>query len=514
MESITRRYDGSVALRLGLSSNWIMRFFSEAEMPAFLMHSNRKSLAATMAVVLVFAAVDLVAQSSAPTPSISLPGSQSPFTGSEPEGKATPEVLQIGFQDAIDRGLRNNLGLLLAGDQTIQARGERWKELSNLLPNLQAQLQENVQTTSLTALGFKSNVFPFPVPRVIGPFNYFDARASLSQSVFNFKDFEQERAAAERLKSAQYTYKDARELVVLAVGNAYLQAIATAARIETADAQVRNAQALYNKAADQQKAGLVPAIDALRSQVELQTRQQQLIAARNDFARQKLSLARIIGLPSGQEFALTEKAPYQAMEPLPVEVYLQRAYTTRSDYQAAQAQVRAAELSHRSAAAGRYPTLDINANFGDIGTTPAQSNGTWQVNGGLNIPIFAGGKVHSDVLEADAQLKQARSQLNDVRGRIDYEVRASLLDLSSAAEQVEVARSSVELAEEALTQSRDRFAAGVTDNLEVVQAQEAVAGAHESYIQSLYAHNLAKVELARAIGDAELGVQRYLKGEH
>jgi outer membrane protein TolC len=193
---------------------------------------------------------------------------------------------------------------------------------------------------------------------------------------------------------------------------------------------------------------------------------------------------------------------------------LQRAYTSRSDYQAAQLQVRAAELSHRAAVAGRYPTLGIDANFGDIGVTPGQSNGTWQVNGGLSVPIFTGGKVHSDILEADSQLKQAQAQLGDVRGRIDYEVRSALLDLNSAADQVEVARSSVDLAEQALTQSRDRFTAGVTDNLEVVQAQEAVAAAHESYIQSLYAHNLAKVELAHAIGDAEQGVKRYLKGDH
>ena len=454
-------------------------------------------------------------QTSTPSPSISLPGgSQSPFTGSQPEGTASAEVLQLSFQDAIDRGLRNNLGLLLSGDQTLTARGERWKELSNLLPDLEARLQEDVQTQSLTALGFKGNLFPFPLPRVIGPFNYFDVRATVSQSIFNFRDIEQERAASERLKSAKYSYKDARELVVLAVGNAYLLAIASAARIETADAQVSNAQALYHKAADQQKAGLTPAIDALRSQVELQTRQQQLIAARNDFAKQKLSLARIIGLPSGQEFVLTEKAPYQALTPLPIDVYLQRAYNSRSDYQAAQAQVRAAELAHRAAAAGRYPTVGLDANYGDIGVTPAQSNGTWQVNGGVNIPIFAGGKVHSDLLEADSQLKQARSQLGDLRGRIDYEVRSALLDLNSAADQVEVARSSVDLAEQTLTQSRDRFTAGVTDNLEVVQAQEAVAAAHESYIESLYAHNLAKVELARAIGDAEQGVERYLKGQH
>jgi outer membrane protein TolC len=485
--------------------------FPEPKMPRFLFHPNQF---VAFALMLSWGVTDALAQNSAPVPSISLPGSQSPFTGSEPQGKASPEVLRLSFQEAIDRGLRNNLGLLLSGDQTTFARGERWKELSNLLPNVSARVQEDVQTQSLTALGLKSNVFPFPVPRVIGPFNYFDARASLSQSLFNFHDLEKERAASESLKSTQYSYKDARELVVLAVGNAYLLAIATAARIETTDAQVKNAQALYNKAVDQQRAGLNPAIDTLRSQVELQTRQQQLIAAHNDFDKQKLSLARVIGLPPGQEFVLTEKAPYQALTPLPLEEYLQRAYASRSDYQAAQTQVRAAELSRRAATAGHFPTFDVNANYGDIGVNPARSNGTWQVDGGLNIPIFAGGKVHSDVLEADSQLKTARSQLNDLRGRIDYEVRASLLDLSSAAEQVEVARSSVDLAEQTLTQSEDRFTAGVTDNLEVVQAQESVASAHENYIQSLYAHNLAKIELARAIGDAEQGVKRYLKGEH
>jgi outer membrane protein TolC len=493
----------------------LQRDFSPAKMP----RSSSRLIRCLHTVIMLlccsmFSVTFVVAQNSASTPSITLPGSQSPFTGSEPEGKVTQEVLQIGFQDAIERGLRNNLGLLLSGDQTLTARGERWKELSNLLPNLTARIQENVQTESLTALGLKTNVFPFPIPRVIGPFNYFDARASLTQSIFSFHDLEKERAASASLKSAQYSYKDAREVVVLAVGNAYLVAIATAARIETTTAQVANAQALYNKALDQQNAGLSPAIDTLRSQVELQTRQQQLIVARNDYAKQKLSLSRIIGLPPGQEFQLTEKAPYQALTPLPLESYLQRAYVSRPDYHAAQAQVLSAELTHRAAAAGRYPTADLSANFGDIGVTPAQSNGTWQVNGGISIPIFQGGKVHSDLLEADAQLKQARSQLGDLRGRIDYEVRTALLDLTAAAEQVEVARSSVELAEEAFNQSKDRFAAGVTDNLEVVQAQESVASAHESYIQSLYAHNLAKVELAYAIGDAEQGVKRFLKGEH
>ena len=459
--------------------------------------------------------VPAVAQSTggtSPTPSITLPGSQSPFQGSEPEGTATNEVLQIDFKDAIDRGLRNNLGLLLANDQMEAARGQRWQQLAELLPNISIRGQEAVQTESLAALGFRGKIFPLPLPRLIGPFNYMDLRANYAQNVFNFRDLEKVRAAEANLKAAKLSVKDARELVVLAVGNSYLQAIAAAARVESVEAQVKSAHALYEKASDQQKAGVSPAIDTLRSQVELQTRQQALIVARNDLAKSTLSVARIIGLPPGQKFVLTEKAPFQALTPLPIETYLQRAYDGRADYQAAVRQVEGAELSRKAASAGRYPSLDVDANFGDIGVNPANSNGTWQVIGGINIPVFAGNRVHADVIQADAQLRQARSQLGDLRGRIDYEVRAALLDLNAAAEQVEVARSSVDLAEQTLAQSQDRFSAGVTDNLEVVQAQQSVADAHESYIQSLYAHNLAKVELAYVIGDAEQGVKRYLKG--
>lgn len=468
-------------------------------------------------ILLSSAVPTLLSQSTGSSPNASVPG---PFLGSEPEGKATSETLQIDFKDAIDRGLRTNLGLLLADDQQETARGQRWRELAELLPNLNARVMEDAQTQSLAALGFNkllpllsppgTNLSAFP--RITPAFNFFDARASLSQPLFNYRNLERERASSESLKAAQFNYKDARELVVLAVGNSYLQAIAAAARVETAEAQVKSAQALYDKASDQQKAGLAPAIDTLRSKVELQSRQQQLIVAHNDLAKSNLSVARIIGLPLGQLFVLTEKAPYQALTPQPLETYLQRAYSGRFDYQAAVAQVRSAELMRRAAAAGRYPSVEVDANLGDIGVTPSQSNGTWQVNGGINIPIFAGNRVHADVLAADAQLRQVRSQLGDLRGKIDYEVRTALLDLDAASQQVEVARSSVDLAEQALTQSQDRFTAGVADNLEVVQAQEAVAGAHESYIQSLYAHNLAKVELAYAIGDAEQGVKRYLKG--
>jgi len=433
----------------------------------------------------------------------------STFSGSVPSGKATSDVIPLTFADAIDRGLRQNLGVLLASENTLAARGQKWKELSNLLPNVSAGANETAMQESLAALGF---TLP-GLPRVIGPFHYLDLRASLTQSLFNYSDIERERAAKQNEQAAQHSFKDARELVVLAVGNAYLQAIAGAARVDTAEAQVTTAQALFTKAQDQLKAGVTPAIDALRAQVEFQARQQQLIAARNDFAKQELTLGRVIGLPLGQRFTLADKVPYAPLTVPPLEESLRRAFASREDYQAALAQVRAARLSRKAATAEHYPTLDFEGDYGDIGTTPWTSNGTFHVAGTLNIPIFAGGRTHGEVLQAEATLRQAESQLENLQGQIDSDVRTALLDLQSAADQVEVARSTVQLAQQTLVQAQDRFAAGVTDNLEVVQAQESVASANENYISSLYAHNIAKVEYARAIGYAEQGVKQYLKGK-
>jgi outer membrane protein TolC len=439
---------------------------------------------------------------------------QNPVFGSVPESKATPGVLPLTFSEAIERALRNNLAGLLSEYNTIEARGEKWKQLSDLLPNVNADVQEVRQKVSLQALGFSGSLFPgATLPHVIGPFSYFDVRASATQRVFDWKSIQKYRASVIGENVAKFNLKDARDLVVLATGNAYLQAIAEAARVETAQAQVGSAKALYEKAEAQQQAGVAPAIDTLRAQVEYQTRQQQLIAATNDFAKQKISLARVVGLATGQEFELADKAPYQAF-PIPdVETSLQRAYSLRSDYKAAKDRLTAAQLERSAATAGYFPTIDLAANYGEIGAAPGDVLPTYLISGTVNIPIFQGGKVHSDVLKAEASLRQAQAQMADVRALIDQDIRNALLDLKSSSDQVEVAQSSVNLADQALMQSRDRFAAGVTDNLEVVQAQEAVAAAHESLISSLYMHNLAKVSFARALGRAEDGVREYLKGK-
>ncbi|HEV2495961.1 MAG TPA: TolC family protein [Terriglobia bacterium] len=437
---------------------------------------------------------------------------QSPFFGSVSSGKATGEVLQLSIEDAFRRGLRYNLALLLDEQTTRGARGQRWKALSDLLPNVTTRTSETAEQLNLEVFGFSpAALAAFHAPAIVGPFSYFDTRAFLSQPVFNLKALENARASEENIRAAEYSYKDARDLVLLVVGNAYLLVNAAEARVETAQAQVKTSQSLYQKAADMRQAGLTPAIDELRAKVELQARQQQLIAAQNQFAKRKLDLARAIGLAEGQQFVATDRIPFRPLAPSTLERALERAFASRSDYQAALARVRAAQRARKAAAAERLPTLAFNGDYGDIGLSPGASHGTFTAVGTLTIPVFQGGKVRGDILLADAALRQRESELADLRGRIDYQVRSALLDLDSAADQVAVAKSSVELANQTLEQAQDRFAAGVTDNIEVVQAQEAVAGANEAYISSVYAHNVAKANLARAEGIAEQAVIQYLK---
>ena len=438
---------------------------------------------------------------------------QSSFTGSVPS-QLVPGVLPISLEDAINRGLKQNLGLLLSSQDVGSARGQRWQQLSSLLPNLTTTSYVNQSQINLAEFGFSFKIPGASIPSIVGPFTYYDSRAYVTQSVFDWKAINNTHSASQNVKAAQYTLKDARDLVVLAVGYNYLQAIADEARIETAEAQVNTGQALYNQASDQLKAGTSPAIDELRAHVELQTRQQQLIQAKNDLAIQKLTVARVIGLAPGQEFDLTDKSPYELLEGITVEDALKRAYATRSDFQAALATVSSQEYSRRAAHAGYYPSLSVTGDYGVAGTySNLFTHGVFDMRATLNIPIFQGGKVHGDVLVADAQLQQSRDRLESLRGQIDADVRTALLNLESSAQQVVVAKSNVGLADESLKQSRDRFAAGVTNTVEVVQAQEAVASAHENYISALYNYNYSKIALARAIGFAEEGVKQYFKGK-
>jgi len=434
------------------------------------------------------------------------------FSGSVP-AKLVPGRMPLSLEHAIDLGLKHNLGLLLSQADTRAARGQRWEELSALLPQVSAGPYAAASKINVDELGFSGLATLLHISPSVGPYSYFDARAAVSQPLFDWKSINAARAASQNVKSADYTLLDARDLVVLTVGYVYFQAVADEARIRADEAQVETAAALFNQATDQVTAGTAADIDALRTKVEFQTRQQQLIQAKNDFAIQKITVARVIGLATSQDFDLTDKSPYEPVDTRTIDEALTRAYASRSDYRAAETAVRAAELSRKAAVAGYFPSLSFGADYGAGGAHPSDSTRVYDVRGTLSIPIFTGNSVHGDIQQAEARLEQSRERLENLRAQVEADVRTALLNLQSSSEQVKVALSNITLADQTLAQSRDRFRAGVTDTVEVVQSQETVASAQEQYISSLYKYNFAKISLIRAMGAGTQGVKEYFPGK-
>ncbi len=363
----------------------------------------------------------------------------------------------------------------------------------------------------MKTIGFNLSIPGVSVPTIVGPFHYTDLRAYATWNAFDYSARGNYRSAQENRRAAQLSAMDARDLVVQAAASAYLQINADASRMEAIRAQVETAQALYDRTVDQQNAGVASGIDVLRAQVEWKQQQQRLLAQRNQFDKDKLALSRVIGLPAGQEFNLAEAAPFSPLTAMTQELALDMALAQRPDYQSFQARVRSAEQTVKAAHGERYPTAGVTADYGDVGPTLSNSHGTFSFVASAKINVFDGGRISGETIRAKAALKQRQDELADLAGEIDYQVRTAFLDIRTAAEQVAVARDNLDLADQTLTQARDRFTAGVSDNIEVVQAQESVATANDNLISALYAHNLAKVGLARALGGAEQGIQKLME---
>ena len=458
------------------------------------------------------------AQAAAPTSSMSaaqamqqLSTSDNPLLGSISSGKVDPNPVSLTLLDAIDRGLKYNLGLVLSQQGNNSAAAQRTLALSKLLPNVDARIADSSQQINLAAYGFP--IAPGQNP-IIGPFNVFDLRAAVTQNVFDLSNINRLRAADANVAAAKFSYQNTRDLVVLAVGATYLQALANQSRVEAAQAEFETAEATYKQAVDQKKAGVVAGIDVLRAQVDMQARQQRVLVAQNDFDKQMLQVARVIGLPPGQKFILADKIPAPAPLEITLDMALQRAFDSRSDYKQAEAMMRSAERAKAAAQAEHLPTVGFQGDFGTIGQSPTSNHETYTAAVAAKIPIFDGGRIKADVQQADALLSQRRSQYEDLRGRIEFEVRSAFLDYEAATKQLQVATSALDLSRQQLQQARDRFASGVTNNLEVVQAQEAEATAEENYISSLFGHNFSKLAVARAIGVAEDATKRFLGGKH
>jgi outer membrane protein TolC len=439
-----------------------------------------------------------------------LAGQQNQFQGSVPTGVPSSTPLALTLHEAIERGLKTNLGLLLSDSANESARGERLRTLSALIPQLNGRAGATDETLDLKTVGFNFHFPGISIPTVVGPFHYTDLRAYASWTAFDYAALKNYGASRESKRAAQLSMLDARDLVVQAAANGYLQIIADASRVGAIRSQVETSQALYDRAVDQQTAGTAAGIDVLRSQVELKQQLQRLLAQTNQWEKDKLALGRVIGMPAGQDFSISETVPFAALASITQDQALQTATQQRPDFQSYQARVRAADEAVKAARGERYPTAEVTADYGDV-TTPGESHGTFTVVASAKIAIFDGGRIAGDIIQARSALKQRQDELADLGGQIEYQVRTAFLDIRSAADQVAVAQDNLELANQTLVQARDRFSAGVSDTVEVVQAQELVATANDTLISALFAHNVAKVALARALGGTEQVIQKLLE---
>jgi outer membrane protein TolC len=434
----------------------------------------------------------------------------SPFLGGVPHGEATATPRPLGLREAIDQGLAHNLGVLLQEQGLETARGSRWQALSGLLPDVAARVGEARRVTSLAEFGFTE--FPGLTSSTVGPFSVFDARVVFSQPVLDISAWNDARAGRAVVTAATHDVKNARELVVLVVANLYLSAVSSATRLETARAALETADALERLTADLKAAGIAAGIDVLRSQVRQQAERQRLVAAENDAAKARLQLARAVGLPPGQDVTLTDAIPYAPLQQLTLEAALARAYATRPDYLAAQALLQAAEATDRAARASLLPSLHVNGEAGRVGLRPSETDFVYGMSAAVRIPVFDRGRQQARIVTAAADVQRRRALLADMRGSVDFDVRSAFLDVQAAEQGLEAARVGRDLANQQLIQARDRFSAGVAGSLEVVQSQEALAAANDSYTSALYAHNIAKATLARAVGVAEDAVKAFLGG--
>jgi outer membrane protein TolC len=369
-------------------------------------------------------------------------------------------------------------------------------------------VRQNVDQLSRVALGLKVPGLPVST----GQFSYQESYLAFSDSGLNVDSLLRLRSARRATEAARFGLEDAREVIVLAVGTAYLQVEASEARLHTFEAQLQVARALEEQTANQVRSGLAPEIDQFRATVQRQTNEQRVTVAQANVDKDKLTLARLIGLPNGQQFRITTAAPYVAWNGPRLEILLQQARQNRTDVKSAQAAAEAASLTMKAAQSERLPGLSLNGYYGRLGSTLSQSDQTYTVAATVSLPLFTGGRIRADVQEASAQFETRQAEYLDLLGRVDYEVRNGFIDLQAAESAVQVADKNSQLAQKTLEQARDRFINGVTNNLEVVQAQQEVAAANENYISSLFAHNLAKLALLRALGTAQKDVTRYLGG--
>jgi outer membrane protein TolC len=447
---------------------------------------------------------------------------QSPYYGSVSTVKPTDGVKPLTIDEAIGMGIEHNLALIEAREQEQSVKAQSLESLQSLLPTVTAQADSGAHQINLAALGFSTSLlgksaalfpdFNLSSFQTVVKVNVTDAMVKYSQTLFSLANIDRYRAAKQNDVAAYFNKQSSRGLVVLTVGNSYLQALALGAQVDNAHSLLQADQVLLNQAVAEHQAGTAANLDELRARVQFQTQEQAVIAAEVNFKKAKIALNREIGLPAEQEIQLTDTEPYADLALMNIDQAKEIAYRSRQDYQGLQAQIRAAQLERKAAKWERLPTLNFDGNYGVTGVTGGLYHGTFVAAGTLNVPIFQEAKFRGDSGVAAANLTNLMQQMASLREQINRQLRDSLLDVQTATELVRVAQSNVELARKELEQTTDRFQAGVDDNLPVVQAQATLANAESNLINTTSQHNQAKLGLARNLGIVDTQYATYLHG--
>jgi outer membrane protein TolC len=424
------------------------------------------------------------------------------FSGGVPDPGPPGETLRLTLEEAISRGQEHNLGPLLAAEDVRRARALRALDSGALLPRAYAALRQSSRQINLEAFGFSGSVggSDQAVPSVVGPFDLYDARLTLDWALYDAAAWARLRRGTAVVDAAELSLEDARELVALAVADEYLQMLAAERLTASVRAEMETSETLRRIALDRKEAGAAAGIEVLRAEVRLQQDRQRLIATENAQTKQRLELARMIGLPLGQELEPADGMVESAPESPALDVAVAQAWQRRRDLAAAQARLEAARAARRAATRERLPSLRLHGDYGQLGREIDTTEETFDLGASIAVPIYDRATIDSETIRSEAELRAREAELADLRGAIYYEVRAALLDLEAARQLVDVGRAGLDLARRQLEQARNRFSAGVASNLEVVEAQESLARADETFIASLYLLTIERLRLGRALG--------------
>jgi outer membrane protein TolC len=456
------------------------------------------------------------AQSASTSTSSSLPNNPSPasslqnaYLGSVRPLALQPGVMSLTLDEAIRMGIEHNLGLQLARVQQKNIRAEKLETINYLAPNISLHAETGVHQYDLAAQGFHEAeaaqfarldpgshaAFPF-ITRV----DVTTAQLDLSQQLFNWAGWDAWRAANAAVKATDDSANSAYGLVVLNVGDLYLEALAAGTQVNMARALLRSEALTLRHSEDEHEAGTVAGLDVLRARVAYQQQQQALLQAEDSFAKAKIALNRAIGLAPEQKIALAEAAPYANLPLMPIGRARLEAYRNRQDYQTLQAEIHAAFYERKAASHQRLPSLSFHGNWGVTGISGGLYHSTFAAVGTLSIPIFQEAKFRGDHDVAEAQLNELRTQMQDLKQKIDEQLRDSMLDVQTSSQLMRVAASNLHLANETLTDTTERYVAGIDTNLPVIEAQATVAQAQTRYIRSELQYNEAKLGFARNLG--------------